>query len=96
MYLSELEMTSETIFRQVLDVNLFGRIRVTKTFLPLIRRSKGRIVNMSSVTGQTRQLRDTTVSIVLNTSTSAAASRAVLTAIYWTWAYYGVCRSNGI
>lgn len=51
-YLSEIEMTSEKIFRQVLDVNLFGTINVTKTFLPLIRRTKGRIVNMSSLTGR--------------------------------------------
>lgn len=32
----------------VLDVNLYGVIRVTKAFLPLIRKSKGRIINISS------------------------------------------------
>lgn len=34
---------------QTMNVNLFGTVRVTKAFLPLIRSSKGRIVNMSSV-----------------------------------------------
>jgi len=33
-------------------VNLFGAIRVTKAFVPLIRKSKGRIVNVSSVLGR--------------------------------------------
>lgn len=32
----------------VMDVNLYGVIRMTKAFLPLLRRSKGRIVNISS------------------------------------------------
>jgi NAD(P)-dependent dehydrogenase (short-subunit alcohol dehydrogenase family) len=34
---------------RTLNVNLFGTIRITKAFLPLIRNSKGRIINMSSV-----------------------------------------------
>jgi len=33
-------------------VNLFGAIRVTKAFAPLIRKSKGRIVNVSSILGR--------------------------------------------
>ncbi len=37
---------------QVAEVNLFGVIRVTKAFAPLIRNSKGRIVNVSSVLGR--------------------------------------------
>jgi len=44
-------MTSEKLFRKVLDVNLLGLVDVTKTFLPLIRLAKGRIVNMSSIAG---------------------------------------------
>ena len=48
---AELEMTSEKLFRKVLDVNLLGLINVTKTFLPLIRLAKGRVVNMSSIAG---------------------------------------------
>jgi len=51
-YYSEVETTSETIFRKVLEINLFGAIRLTKALLPLIRRSKGRIVNVSSLMGK--------------------------------------------
>ncbi|KAK2181277.1 hypothetical protein NP493_402g00026 [Ridgeia piscesae] len=51
-YLAEVELTPETVFRKILEVNLMGTIRMTKTFLPLIRQSKGRIVNTSSVSGR--------------------------------------------
>lgn len=34
--------------KKIIDVNLMGMIRVTRQFLPLIRQSKGRIVNMES------------------------------------------------
>ena len=37
------------ITQQVMSVNLFGVIRVTNAFLPLIRKSQGRIVNVSSI-----------------------------------------------
>ena len=37
---------------QVASVNLYGAIRVTKAFLPLIRKSQGRIVNVSSILGR--------------------------------------------
>ncbi len=50
-YAAELEMTSETLFRETLDVNLLGMLRVTQTFLPMIRQARGRVVNVSSVTG---------------------------------------------
>lgn len=36
-----------------IDINTFGVIRVTRKFLPLIRRSKGRIVNLSSIAART-------------------------------------------
>ncbi|GLH06273.1 Dehydrogenase/reductase SDR family protein 7-like [Gryllus bimaculatus] len=35
--------------KQILDVNTLGPIRVTKAFLPLLRQSKGRIVNLISL-----------------------------------------------
>jgi retinol dehydrogenase-16 len=38
-------------YRKVADVNLYGTIDVTMTFLPLIKRSRGRIVNVSSAAG---------------------------------------------
>ncbi len=34
-----------------MDVNFFGAVALTKAFLPLIRASKGRIINMSSLYG---------------------------------------------
>ncbi|XP_075055549.1 retinol dehydrogenase 7-like [Mixophyes fleayi] len=39
-------------FRKILDVNLLGMIDVTISLLPLIRKSKGRIVNVSSIAGR--------------------------------------------
>jgi NAD(P)-dependent dehydrogenase (short-subunit alcohol dehydrogenase family) len=38
--------------RRVFDVNLFGPIRVTQAFMPLLRRARGRVVHVSSVGGQ--------------------------------------------
>src|SRR3954452_22985529 len=42
-------------FRQTLEVNTTGQLAVTKAFLPQLRRSKGRIVNMSSIGGRFAQ-----------------------------------------
>lgn len=33
------------------EVNFFGMINVTKAFLPMVKRKKGRIINISSVAG---------------------------------------------
>jgi len=38
-------------FKRTADVNIWGMIDVTKTFLPLLKRSKGRVVNLSSSAG---------------------------------------------
>ncbi|RXM29832.1 D-beta-hydroxybutyrate dehydrogenase, mitochondrial [Acipenser ruthenus] len=48
----EVEFTSLETYKQVADVNLWGTIRVTKAFLPLIRRAKGRVVNIASMFGR--------------------------------------------
>uniref|UniRef100_A0A3Q3VXG0 Uncharacterized protein n=1 Tax=Mola mola TaxID=94237 RepID=A0A3Q3VXG0_MOLML len=45
----EVEFTSIDTYKQVSEVNLFGTIRVTKAILPLIRRAKGRVVNLASM-----------------------------------------------
>ncbi|GFU53598.1 d-beta-hydroxybutyrate dehydrogenase, mitochondrial [Trichonephila clavipes] len=45
---SEVEITSMEKIEEVIDVNLLGTIRVTKAFLPLLRKSKGRIINVAS------------------------------------------------
>lgn len=39
------------IYKRMVDVNVLGVLAATKAFLPLIRRAKGRVVNMSSVSG---------------------------------------------
>lgn len=42
---------NESEFRFLFDVNVFGVFRVTRAFAPLIIESKGRIVNISSISG---------------------------------------------
>ncbi|KAL6075770.1 hypothetical protein STEG23_026508 [Scotinomys teguina] len=39
-------------FAKILDVNLFGVIEVTLNMLPLVRRARGRVVNVSSIMGR--------------------------------------------
>ncbi|XP_077334571.1 D-beta-hydroxybutyrate dehydrogenase, mitochondrial [Lithobates pipiens] len=48
----EVEFTSMDTYKEVAEVNLWGTVRVTKTCLPLIRRAKGRVVNISSMLGR--------------------------------------------
>ncbi|XP_077365825.1 D-beta-hydroxybutyrate dehydrogenase, mitochondrial [Festucalex cinctus] len=43
------EFTSMEAYKEVSEVNLWGTIRVTKALLPLIRRAKGRVVNVSGL-----------------------------------------------
>lgn len=40
-YVAPLEVTSMETFQRLADVMLFGTVRVTKGFLPLIRKAKG-------------------------------------------------------
>ena len=49
---AETEWCTMDAYQRVIDVNLMGLIRVTKAFLPLVRRAKGRVVNMSSMAGK--------------------------------------------
>ncbi|WAA11007.1 SDR family NAD(P)-dependent oxidoreductase [Fervidibacillus albus] len=47
-----LEYLSMDDWHRQFETNLFGTVRVTKTFLPLIRKSeRGRIINVSSISG---------------------------------------------
>ena len=39
-------------WRRQFDVNLIGLVAVTQAFLPLVRKAKGRIVNISSIGGK--------------------------------------------
>jgi NADP-dependent 3-hydroxy acid dehydrogenase YdfG len=43
-----LELVHVPDIRKLMDVNVIGLLAVTKAFLPLLRRSRGRIVNISS------------------------------------------------
>lgn len=71
------EMTADEV-RSVYDTNVFGPIRVTRTFLPLLRKSSApRIVNVSSgmgsfgITTDPERLESTLVSIGYPTSKTA-------------------------
>ncbi|XP_060085742.1 dehydrogenase/reductase SDR family member 9-like [Ylistrum balloti] len=43
---------SEEDYQRPLSVNLFGMVRMVRTFLPIVLKSKGRIVNMTSGSGK--------------------------------------------
>ena len=43
-----LELVPTSDIKQLMDVNVLGLLEVTKAFLPLLRQSKGRIINISS------------------------------------------------
>ncbi|KAI5280297.1 Estradiol 17-Beta-Dehydrogenase 2 [Manis pentadactyla] len=45
------ELIPMTDYKQCMAVNFFGAVEVTKAFLPLLRKSKGRLVNISSMAG---------------------------------------------
>jgi short-subunit dehydrogenase len=47
-----LECTDENAIKNLIDVNLTGLIMVTREFLPLIRKQRGRIINMGSPAGR--------------------------------------------
>jgi NAD(P)-dependent dehydrogenase (short-subunit alcohol dehydrogenase family) len=46
-----IEFQPMTDFRRQLEVNLFGPVAMIQAFLPLIRRGRGRIVNVGSIGG---------------------------------------------
>ncbi|NXP58900.1 RDH7 dehydrogenase, partial [Chloropsis cyanopogon] len=46
------EWLSRADFAKVLDVNLLGVVEVTLSLLPLVRRARGRVVNVASVMGR--------------------------------------------
>ncbi|HKC95897.1 MAG TPA: SDR family oxidoreductase [Nitrospira sp.] len=49
---SPLEVIPLAQLRKQLEVNVIGQIAVTQAFLPLLRRARGRIVNMGSIAGR--------------------------------------------
>ncbi|XP_049798150.1 estradiol 17-beta-dehydrogenase 2-like [Schistocerca nitens] len=50
--IGETDVTPLEKFKQVLDVNTVGAIRVSKAFLPLLKKSKGRLINVNSPCGR--------------------------------------------
>ena len=46
------EWLTKQDFMKILDVNLLGVIDVTLSVLPLVRKARGRVVNVSSVLGR--------------------------------------------
>ena len=46
------EWLTKQDFVKVLDMNLLGAIDVTLSLLPLVRKARGRVVNVSSVLGR--------------------------------------------
>lgn len=45
------EWTPIETYKITMDINVYGPIRVCQAFLPLIRKSKGRVVNVASIAG---------------------------------------------
>lgn len=48
MCFGELEWQTENQIEQIMQVNVLGNVRVTRSLLPLIRRHKSRIINVTS------------------------------------------------
>ncbi|XP_072034224.1 D-beta-hydroxybutyrate dehydrogenase, mitochondrial-like [Amphiura filiformis] len=48
---AEIEWTSMKQLKALMEVNLYGAIRITKAFLPMLRQSKGRVISVSSISG---------------------------------------------
>ena len=51
-----IELQSLDSFKSIADVNLWGAIFVTQTFLPLVKKARGRIVNIGSILGEMKLL----------------------------------------
>jgi NAD(P)-dependent dehydrogenase (short-subunit alcohol dehydrogenase family) len=49
---TEIEWCPVEVYQKILDVNTVGPIRVTQAFLPLLRKSQGRIVIIASLAGK--------------------------------------------
>ncbi|GFQ99774.1 d-beta-hydroxybutyrate dehydrogenase, mitochondrial [Trichonephila clavata] len=48
----ELEWTPLEVHRKLFEVNVFGVVSVTQAFLPLLRKFKGRVVTVTSISGR--------------------------------------------
>uniref|UniRef100_A0A8C5RWS5 Hydroxysteroid 17-beta dehydrogenase 2 n=1 Tax=Laticauda laticaudata TaxID=8630 RepID=A0A8C5RWS5_LATLA len=50
-FIADGELLPMSSYKQCMDVNFFGPVEISKMFLPLLRKSKGRIINVSSMAG---------------------------------------------
>uniref|UniRef100_A0A8C1NGR1 Hydroxysteroid (17-beta) dehydrogenase 2 n=1 Tax=Cyprinus carpio TaxID=7962 RepID=A0A8C1NGR1_CYPCA len=51
-YVCDGEILPIKMYKKCLDVNFIGSVEITQVFLPLIRQSKGRLINISSMAGE--------------------------------------------
>ena len=51
-YPAPIEWENAEEMKKTVDVNLWGTVSVTKAFLPLLKKTKGRIVNVGSILGR--------------------------------------------
>ncbi|XP_051883962.1 11-beta-hydroxysteroid dehydrogenase type 2 isoform X2 [Pristis pectinata] len=66
---SDAELSAMSSYRGCMEINFFGAVAITKGFLPLLRKTRGRIVNVSSPAGE----------LPLSCLSAYAASKAALT-----------------
>ncbi|XP_053305351.1 17-beta-hydroxysteroid dehydrogenase type 2 [Spea bombifrons] len=52
-YMADGELLPISVYKQCLNVNFIGAAHVTKMFMPLLRKAKGRLVSISSMAGHT-------------------------------------------
>ncbi|XP_069494614.1 17-beta-hydroxysteroid dehydrogenase type 2 [Ambystoma mexicanum] len=50
-YVGDGELLPLSVYKKCMDVNFFGAVQISKTFFPLLRRAKGRLVTISSMAG---------------------------------------------
>ncbi|KAK6479968.1 estradiol 17-beta-dehydrogenase 2-like [Huso huso] len=51
-YVADGEILPMSIYKNCMAVNFFGAVKLSHTFLPLLRQAKGRLVNVSSMAGE--------------------------------------------
>ncbi|XP_076458200.1 D-beta-hydroxybutyrate dehydrogenase, mitochondrial-like isoform X2 [Babylonia areolata] len=51
-FVGEVELTTMRQYLMVANINIFGMVRTTRAFLPLLRQARGRIINVTSIKGQ--------------------------------------------
>ncbi|XP_053550842.1 17-beta-hydroxysteroid dehydrogenase type 2 [Bombina bombina] len=52
-YVTDGELLPINVYRQCMEVNFFGAVQITKMFISLVRKAKGRLISISSMAGHT-------------------------------------------